>query len=840
VSELEKQIITFSANEQRLIKTGGIECYASNIVSYIEAHFDLGANWSGYDSVRAVWSNDNNMTVISTVLDSNGVCVVPFEVLKTKGIVKVNLVGSISASDVLTDRLTTFPCEAVKVTAKAKTDGSETQPITPSQFEQFVAAVISEVEKVTGMTAQAETLPAGSQATARYENGILYLGIPQGIQGERGETGADGNGIASVVYNADYSLTLVFDNGERFTTPPIRGERGPAGQDGRDGTNGRDGADGVTPNLSVGNVTTLEPSEDAYVTRRGTDANPIFDFGIPKGDKGDPGEVTMSQLSALLPTDTASGSIASFPDGTDLFSALSVKAQIEPIQDLHGYDKPWSGGNGKNKITATEYSGSFYNKAVGTDLKGTAGTASYTQVGNTLSVTTTSGWQGVIFATQPLKAGTYHLNATATGSDVRGTAYITDANLIVTSVVGAFASANMNATVTDGERIAVFFGTHTATTVTWTDSQVEEGSAYTSWTPYTNICPISGHTECVTEVCGVNVWDEEWEVGGINTSGQETTTSGYYRSKNYIAVLPNTTYYFKVPTTMSVMFYDSNKDFIEWTTANNATVTTPSNCRYLRFRNTTANTWTPYDNDISINYPSTDTSYHAYDGHTYTTALGRTVYGGTLDVVSGVLTVDWVKHIITGDETSVFSSSLNRLIFINGDLPSPPKADGQIMCNTFESVSSTTTPPEGCVTIYSTNGNVIFRLPSSITTKEDAINYLVSNGTHIVYPLATPQTYQLDPQTIDLLLGDNNLWTDCGSVEVAYKADIGLYIDKKLSSNGTRSLSMGLTKSATAEAETETEPSKTEAETKAEETKTEEVKAEPSKTETDNTETETR
>ena len=278
MSELEKTIITFSANEQKLIKTGGIECYASNIVSYIEAHFDLGANWSGYDSVRAVWSNDNNMSVISTVLDSNGVCVVPFEVLKTKGIVKVNLVGSISVSDVLTDRLTSFPCEAVKVTAKAKIEGSETQPITPSQFDQFVQQVISEVEKVTGMTAQAETLPAGSQATARYENGILYLGIPQGIQDERGETGqdgADGNGIASVVYNADYTLTLVFDNGETFTTPPIRGERGERGEAGQDGADGRDGADGVTPNLSIGTVETLEPTQGAYVTRRGTDDNPI-------------------------------------------------------------------------------------------------------------------------------------------------------------------------------------------------------------------------------------------------------------------------------------------------------------------------------------------------------------------------------------------------------------------------------------------------------------------------------------------------------------------------------------------------------------------------------------
>lgn len=100
------------------------------------------------------------------------------------------------------------------------------------------------------------------------------------------------------------------------------------------------------------------------------------------------------------------------------------------------------------------------------------------------------------------------------------------------------------------------------------------------------------------------------------------------------------------------------------------------------------------------------------------------------------------------------------------------------------------------------------------------------SGRSYVYELATPQTYQLDPTEVDLLLGQNNVWTDCGSVEVTYKADVGLYIDKKLSSNGTRSLSMGLTKSATAEAETEAEPSKTEAETKVEETEMEEAKTE--------------
>lgn len=163
---MNKQIITFSADEQKLVKTGGINCYASNIVSYIEAHFTLGQNWSGYDSVRAVWSNDNNMTAISTVLNSNGVCVVPFEVLKTMGVVKVNLVGSISASDVLTDRLTTFPCEALTVARKAKINGSETAPITPSQFEQFVEIVKDEADRAEQASEDSRTQADRSEEEA--------------------------------------------------------------------------------------------------------------------------------------------------------------------------------------------------------------------------------------------------------------------------------------------------------------------------------------------------------------------------------------------------------------------------------------------------------------------------------------------------------------------------------------------------------------------------------------------------------------------------------------------------------------------------------------------------
>lgn len=47
---------------------------------------------------------------------------------------------------------------------------------------------------------------------------------------------------------------------------------------------------GVTPNITIGTVTTLEAGQQATVVKRGTTENPIFDFAIPKGENGSNGE----------------------------------------------------------------------------------------------------------------------------------------------------------------------------------------------------------------------------------------------------------------------------------------------------------------------------------------------------------------------------------------------------------------------------------------------------------------------------------------------------------------------------------------------------------------------
>ena len=87
-----------------------------------------------------------------------------------------------------------------------------------------------------------------------------------GAKGEKGEPGAKG------------------DKGEPGA-PGARGEKGEKGDPGRDGS---PGATGATPRFTVTAVTG-EAGTAASVTQSGTAENPMVEFTIPQGVKGDPG-----------------------------------------------------------------------------------------------------------------------------------------------------------------------------------------------------------------------------------------------------------------------------------------------------------------------------------------------------------------------------------------------------------------------------------------------------------------------------------------------------------------------------------------------------------------------
>ena len=118
---------------------------------------------------------------------------------------------------------------------------------------------------------------------------------------------------------------------------------------------------------------------------------------------------------------------------------------------------------------------------------------------------------------------------------------------------------------------------------------------------------------------GINKWDEEWEVGGYNnTTGGKTTETDRIRNKNNIIIGAGVTLKVVYPTNLSggiyVHYWNSNDEHIGVDYAqsgNSSIVTTPENTAYIKF-NTQSYYGNTYHNDISINYPSTDTAYHPY------------------------------------------------------------------------------------------------------------------------------------------------------------------------------------------------------------------------------------
>lgn len=115
---------------------------------------------------------------------------------------------------------------------------------------------------------------------------------------------------------------------------------------------------------------------------------------------------------------------------------------------------------------------------------------------------------------------------------------------------------------------------------------------------------------------GFNQWDEEWESGTIDGNGNNASDDTRIRSKNYIHCFPNMAYYFKSSKQLGLRFYDSNKNFIGLTTAQNSIVTIPDSVNFMRFAVVDT---TIYNHDICINIsdPERNGQYEPYNAVTY-------------------------------------------------------------------------------------------------------------------------------------------------------------------------------------------------------------------------------
>jgi hypothetical protein len=116
---------------------------------------------------------------------------------------------------------------------------------------------------------------------------------------------------------------------------------------------------------------------------------------------------------------------------------------------------------------------------------------------------------------------------------------------------------------------------------------------------------------------GFNAWDEQWELGKLNSRGEPYADNTLIRSKNFTRVIPNETYYFHGTFGYGIYFYDADKNYVKTLYVNNNKLQIPSNAMYLKF-NFPTDYGTTYKNDIIVTLvhsgwkQDTDAGYQPY------------------------------------------------------------------------------------------------------------------------------------------------------------------------------------------------------------------------------------
>lgn len=471
----------------------------------------------------------------------------------------------------------------------------------------------------------------------------------------------------------------------------------------------------------------------------------------------------------------ASGSIISVDDAVAA-PLVSAEVDINPVQDLHGYDNPWPAGGGKNIANypqmisdgaVQQADGSLYvakantfNDKVIYQNDGTVGQFAITFIVKNNS--TSRGLYPVIVYTD----STTESMAINFGYDTYTT----------------FTKVSQSAKTID--KIVFRYGT--GSIATWFYVQVEKGNTATSWSPYSNICPISGWNECKVTKGNKNLYDY-----ASATKSNSNIRLGGTQYADGSFVLKAGTYTLSTNATMTGM-YIKDKDGTTFAVKyNNSfitfTITKEQPVLLDIYLNASAQDWSVYN--IQLELGSTATSYSPYQGNLYTISLGQTVYGGRLDVINGELVVDRVKVTFDGSDDEGWikygtqTSSWTRQSWRTQSLPysikqrTYPITDcigngAVILANTSENTSANDNIITGRPTSYKSKFFYIFTPLSLNYTVEDLKALLSATPLEFCYPLAEDNviTISLTPTQIEMLENDNVLYADTGDLAITYKA----------------------------------------------------------------------
>ena len=546
----------------------------------------------------------------------------------------------------------------------------------------------------------------------------------------------------------------------------------------------------ITPVVTEGTTLATISIDGVDTDIKGSDID-VDDEMSPTSENPVQNKIIYETLQNILPEETAEGNPISITDASGL-SAKSCEVTLSPIQDLNGQSAPYPAGGGKNK---------FNNIATTQTINGITFTVN---TDGTVTVKGTATENAIIYSSINLDAGNYLFNGARGGSSASNyNAFIWDSteNARATKWDGVTPSING---YTNFEEVKIVDG-HTYTF----NMRVLSGATYSqdtvlfypmiclstetdpTFAPYSNICPISGRNSLVLNQTGLNLCNWKWntytsanKLSIMLAQGDYVLSSETEMGTGYIYVKgtkKNGTTCTKAElglpsgwaeSSTAGVFYGGN------TTTRRLDFSIPENgvtfeCGRAN-QNGTIN--------AMLNRGTERLEYVPYTGQTHTATFSDTVYGGKLDFVSGKGISSFILRKYTGANSENWSVSSLGTSTQRFTIGTSGIGTGTIISDMF-TYSETAGKPFGYfrmnsdrTTLIINDGNQQFDSLSAFKT------WVQSNNFYVLYPLATPTEITLTPETIELLKGNNTLWTDGDNITLKYSADIKEWVLAQLQS----------------------------------------------------------
>ena len=496
----------------------------------------------------------------------------------------------------------------------------------------------------------------------------------------------------------------------------------------------------------------------------------------------------------------------------------SLNVELTPIQDLHGYDKPWAAGAGKNKLLIEN----------GTR---TVSGITFTQNADGSIIANGTATEAVIYAIKPfaevaysflsdiwdVKADTqYVLTGTPTGHEypncyLQLLVYGSGAEPYDAGSGSSPFSFTQEVIDTKRYRLAIRVASgYTLNNVVFKPMIRLATETDSSWTPYENICPISPHTSLPVRDTGKNLLSPHLYTGveynpnvgdtvtladnptQFSTSDNKTytlTTSMAWRYYDLILPVDSSLSYWRKMAvsstgTMGVTdgFLDANYTILSKhnNTATSITInsalTIPSGAKYfyivLTNRMTAEVTITL--TEPQIEHGTTATSYAPYTGQTVTVPLND-LYGGTVDVIGGQSKGTWTMLspiTVLGLGSTNVTGEMRARISATGIKSVPVTSAGAILCNALPTLTANQTYMDNEGVSCGDTTDFLYLNVQGVNTKADYEQWIADNNIQLCYELATPTPLTTTPTPLTLYKGDNVISSD-GDMCITYLQDRG-------------------------------------------------------------------